>query len=249
MSKHKLSPEQIVDNWNKLLKIIEDGFDGERRQKLLKLYNDFEERIVTCPASGKTFYHGAYPGGYVEHVINVISFAYIVHNNWIAAGAKPKYTEEELLFAALNHDLGKIGDIDNPYFIEHNERWRNDRGEIYIHNDKIRWMEVSDRSLWLLQNYGIKFTQTEMLAIMLHDGMYEESNKSYLVAFTEGKQLKDYLPIVIHHADMMATLVEKDDFMELNKKEKSENKPKINNKIKSDVALKIAKDFFKKDED
>lgn len=249
MTKNKLSPEEIVKNWEYLLKIIEDSFEGERQTNLLKLYKDFEERIITCPASGKTFYHGAYPGGYVEHILNVISYAFIVHNNWIAGGANPGYTEEELVFSALNHDLGKIGDINEPYFIEHNERWRTDRGEIYIHNDKLRWMEVSDRSLWLLQEYGIKFTQTEMLAIMLHDGMYEESNKSYLVAFNEGKQLKDNLPIIIHHADMMATLIEKDQYKEFNKiREQLPKTLKLNNKIKSNATLKIAKDFFKKEE-
>ena len=30
----KLTPEQIETNWNKLIKIIEDTFEGDRKEKL-----------------------------------------------------------------------------------------------------------------------------------------------------------------------------------------------------------------------
>ena len=34
----KLKPEQIEQNWNKLIQLIENTFEGERKEKLLKLY-------------------------------------------------------------------------------------------------------------------------------------------------------------------------------------------------------------------
>ena len=246
----KLTSQQIVDNWNKLLSVIENTFQGERKEKLIELYKHFEDRMPITPASGKTYYHGAYPGGLVEHTLNVINYALQLYDLWIANENKPAFTKEELIFCALNHDLGKVGDLEEPYFVEHNERWRKDRGEIFIHNDKIRWMDVADRSLWLLQYFGVKYNQTEMLAIMLHDGLYDEANKSYLIAYTEGKQLRDNLPILLHHADMMATLLEKDEFLGIKKQKSLEQLNKDvtkSKKLKSQVAVNIASDFFKKD--
>ena len=42
----QFTPEQIQDNWNELIKLIEDTFEGERKEKLLKMYKHFEDRIV-----------------------------------------------------------------------------------------------------------------------------------------------------------------------------------------------------------
>jgi len=239
-----LTPEKIVENWESLLKIIEDNFTGERKTNLLKLYKHFEDRILYCPASGKDFYHGAYPGGYVEHVLNVVYFAMVLDNIWVKEGFVKNYSDESLIFAALNHDLGKIGDEENEYFISHNEKWRKERGEIYIHNDKIRFMEVQDRSLWLLQDFGIKVSQSEMLAIKLHDGMYSEGNKPYLVAYTEGKQLKDNLPVILHHADMMATMIEKSKWSSSKPDPTSPKVTKELKKIKNEKMSEITKQFF-----
>ena len=56
----ELTPEKIVENWNALIQLIEDTFDGERKDKLLKMYNFFEDRMSVAPASGKEHYHNAY---------------------------------------------------------------------------------------------------------------------------------------------------------------------------------------------
>ena len=48
----QLTPEQIVENWNKLIQLVEDTFDGERKEKLLKMYSHFEDRMSVAPASG-----------------------------------------------------------------------------------------------------------------------------------------------------------------------------------------------------
>ncbi len=241
----KLTPEQLVQYWDALIEIININISSPRKEKLLKLYNDLQDRILYCPASYKEYFHGAYPGGYIVHVLNVIKFAGELDELWTKNGASRNFTDEELIFCAINHDLGKIGDIEDPYYVEHDERWRKERGEIYLINPKIRYMTIPDRSLWLLNNYGIQLTQTETIAIKLHDGMYDEGNKAYLQGYSEYKQLDDNLPIIIHHADMMAMSIEKDQW-------KSSNKPadkKIKKKkevIESDAVKQAAQDFFKK---
>ena len=34
-----LTPEQIQENWDKLIDIVETTFEGERKDKLLKMYD------------------------------------------------------------------------------------------------------------------------------------------------------------------------------------------------------------------
>ncbi len=61
------------------------------------------------------------------------------------------YTKEELVFSALNHDLGKMGDEHNDAYIPQDDQWRRDKlGEDYKFNDRLEFMSVPDRSLHLL---------------------------------------------------------------------------------------------------
>ena len=39
----KLTAEQIVQNWERLLEVIKTEFTGERQTKLLSMYQDLEE--------------------------------------------------------------------------------------------------------------------------------------------------------------------------------------------------------------
>ena len=66
-----LQAKQIEQNWNSLIQLIEDNFSGERKENLLKMYDDFKDRMMFSPASSKEHFHNAFPGGYVEHVLNI----------------------------------------------------------------------------------------------------------------------------------------------------------------------------------
>jgi hypothetical protein len=82
------------------------------------------------------------------------------------------------------------------------------RGEIYTFNTQMDYMTVPDRGLWLLSQSGIEVSKNEWLAIKLHDGLYDESNKPYLLSWAPETKLRTSLPIIIHQADMMAARIE-----------------------------------------
>ncbi len=71
----KLTAEQIVHNWNDLMKVIDDNFEGERKNKLKSMYTDLEDRMSMQPASSIDHYHNAFEGGYVDHVLRVVKCA------------------------------------------------------------------------------------------------------------------------------------------------------------------------------
>ena len=113
-----LTPEQIQSNWNHFLNTIRQYITGERGIKLLEFYQKHEERFVMMPASHRPQYHNCFPGGYIDHVNRVVAAALKVDAVWREFGMMDTYTTEELVFSAINHDLGKFGDEQNEAYIE-----------------------------------------------------------------------------------------------------------------------------------
>jgi hypothetical protein len=205
----KLTAEQIQDNWDELIGYINKYISEPRKEKLLEFYNQYSERLIFMPASHKKEYHNAFPGGYIEHINRVIKAALKINSIWVEFGADQNYTIEELVFSAMNHDLGKIGDENNESYIPQTDQWRKDKlGEDYKFNDKLEFMSVPDRGLFLLNSYGINYTKNEWLAIKLHDGLYDESNKPYLISWAPETKIRTALVYIIHQADLLAAKIE-----------------------------------------
>ena len=204
-----ITPEQIKDNWDKFLSNIELYISEPRKQLLLEFYTKHEERFIMMPASHKSQYHNCFPGGYVDHVNRVVAAALVFNTVWHEFGMIDTYTTEELVFSAINHDLGKFGDEQNAAYIEQTDQWRRDKlNETYMFNDRLEYMTVPDRGLHLLISNGIIPTKNEMIAIRTHDGLYDESNKAYLMGFTPETKPRTSLVYVLHQADLMAARIE-----------------------------------------
>ena len=206
----KLTAEQIQNNWVEFLVNIETHISSPRKEKLIEFYKKYEERIMLMPAAHKKEYHNSFPGGYVEHVNRVVKAALSLSATWEGFGADMStFTQEELVFSAINHDLGKMGDEENESYIPQTDQWRRDKlGEDYMFNTKVPFASVPDRGLYMLQSHGINYTFNEMLAIKTHDGLYDESNKKYLHTFMPEQKPRTCLPFILHQADLMAARIE-----------------------------------------
>jgi hypothetical protein len=205
----KLSAEQIQENWIQFIGYIDTYISEPRKTKLKNFYEKYAERIMLMPASHKKEYHNAFPGGYVEHVNRVIQAALEFEQVWSKFNVTKNYTIEELVFSAMNHDLGKMGDENNESYIPQTDQWRKDKlGEDYTFNSKLEYMTVPDRGLYLLNSHGIEYSKNEYLSIKLHDGLYDESNKPYLLSWAPETKVRTSLVFIIQQADMMAARVE-----------------------------------------
>ena len=199
----------VEKQWNQLNDTIKTYIKGDRQKPLLKMYEALADRVLTAPASAHTTRHNCFPGGYIDHVNRVVKCALSVYETWKTLGANVStYTVEELVFAAVNHDLGKVGSMTEDYYIANDSKWHVERGAIYKINPKLQFMKVPDRSIFLLQENGISFSENEYLAIKLHDGLYSKGNESYLMSAMPEFSLKTDLPILLHHSDHLATLIE-----------------------------------------
>jgi hypothetical protein len=205
----KLTAEQIQENWEQFNRYIDEYISEPRASKLKDFYDKYSERIMLMPASHKKEYHNAFPGGYVEHVNRVIDAALKLNSVWEEFGVDKNYTVEELVFSAMNHDLGKIGDDENESYIPQTDQWRKDKlGEDYTFNSKLEFMSVPDRGLYLLKENDIDYTKNEFLTIKLHDGLYDEANKPYLLSWMPETKVRTSLVHIIHQADFLAARIE-----------------------------------------
>jgi len=201
--------EKLQANYDVFLSYIDKYITEPRTTQLKKLYTDHAERIMIMPAASTDHHHNAWPGGYVDHVMRVIDCALELKTLWIKMGAAINYTEEELVFAAINHDLGKMGTEEAEQYLPNDSEWhRKNLGKIYKYNSANPFMPVPDRSLFLLQQRGIVVSFNEYLGIKLHDGLYDEGNKPYYISHSKDSKLKTNLPILLHHADHMASRIE-----------------------------------------
>jgi hypothetical protein len=208
--KQVYTPEETLKMWNDLIEYIDIYISSPRKEKLLSFYEKYQERIMFAPASHRKEYHNTHVSGYLDHVLRVINASLKLYHVWGEFEADMStFTVEELVFSALNHDLGKMGDEQHEAYIPQTDQWRKDKlGEDYTFNTQLPFASVPDRGLFLLQSYGIPYTFNEMIAIQTHDGLYDEGNKKYLLNFPPEQKPRTCLPYILHQADLLAARVE-----------------------------------------
>ena len=226
-------PEQIKSNWDKLQKIIEDNFKGDDLKNIINLFNHFEDRIIEAPASGRPTYHNCFVGGWLDHTLRVIETSLQTREHFIGLGVEVTATEKDVVLAAMFHDLGKLGDLNDPYYKYQTDEWRRNKlQEWYTHNSDMETMSVTDRALWLLQHFNIKVSTEVWKAIKMSDGMFDKGNEDYYRRSSDSRNILHY---IVHFGDWMSTVAEKQHYIQGNIKQQE--------KIK-----KVTREFDKQDE-
>ena len=205
--------KQLEENYNKFIAAIKKLFKGERLEKLLHMYSmeELGSNLLLSPASGNKSFHNAYEGGYIDHIMNVVNNSIRMKKLYESVGGVIDFTDDELLFAAFHHDLGKLGDTGKMSYIPNDSDWHvKNRGEIYKRNPELSWLNATDRTFYLLNKYGIVCTENEYFGIKLTDGLYDDDNKKYLIVYDQSKVVPTNMHHILHWADHMSTTIERD---------------------------------------
>jgi len=204
---------ELKANYEKFIQILKKYFKGERLEKLLHMYseNELGINLTISPASGSIYYHNAYVGGYIDHIFNVTKNALRMKALFEEAGGKIDFTDEELVFSCLHHDLGKLGIPGQMHYIPTDNDWEKKKGHVFKRNEEISYMSLTDRTFYSLNHYSIQYNENEYFAIKLTDGMYDEDNQKYLAGHDIKKQLRGKLQFIMHWADHMSTVIERQD--------------------------------------
>ena len=132
--------------------------------------------FYSAPAS--TRFHGNYPGGLLEHSLNVYDELYRLIKVYPEIAAD----EESLAIISLFHDLCKV----NFYASEKRNRKTADgkweQYDAYTINEKFCFGGHGSKSLFIVQNF-VSLTPEEAVAINCHMGFSDEAGKYVASAF------------------------------------------------------------------
>lgn len=157
------------EKYNNLLRRLDDD-------NLNVLLDNFGERLIMCPASPRSDQYGCFPGGLIDHALNVAATMRSLDKAYNSNLPIPSIIKVGLL-----HELGKVGDLKLRYFIEQDSSWHREKlGQLYKFNESLNKMSISHRTLWLLQQHGVKLDNDEWLAIQLAPGSHFEENRFYV---------------------------------------------------------------------
>jgi len=138
---------KLEKNWDLFYSIVQRIEDTTVRDSLLSLCDEQKDRFAAAPASTRTDFTGAYPGGLIRHSLSVFTLSKNLNKSLLF-----KEDIDSLIVASLFHDFGKIGNDEEDYYIDQESSWHRDRGMMYELNPNIAKTHPSQRSLWWLTN-------------------------------------------------------------------------------------------------
>lgn len=195
----KLTTKEHAKNVDEFLGLISSITDVKLKAGLMKILETMGERLFEAPASNKLEYHNCFSGGLVDHSLRVYRNLRLLRDSFA-----PEISDDSIILVSLFHDLGKVGSVDEPYFIPQTSAWHKEKlGMYYEHNTKIGYLGTAQRSLRLFDQFNVPTTEDEYKAVLIHDGQYIPENKPY--AHKEGM-----LGLLLHQADMLACKMEHD---------------------------------------
>ena len=185
-----------MTNKERFLEICRIHIQREGLDKLL----DWLEKSDFYEAPASTKYHGNYPGGLLEHSMNVYDCMRRVAKHY------PEYpvTEESIAICALFHDLCKVNFYQKGFRNVKDEatgQWV--KKEIYEINERFP-IGHGEKSCIILQWFFTKLTVPELLAIRYHMGSFDAAVKGGDFGISRAYEMEPLAPM-LHLADLEAT--------------------------------------------
>jgi len=144
---------------------------------IARLLNDLDQRIIETPGSMTTEGFACHPGGMILLSLRVTEKMIALSN---ALNLSEKVRPSSILMVGLFHNLGLIGNLTEKYWVENPSSWHREKGILYTYNENLSKSQISDRSLFILQSYGIQLTYDEWISISISGGSHHESNRFYI---------------------------------------------------------------------
>ena len=132
-------------------------------------------RLALCPR-GLTESEGGNPGGLVSFSLEVALTGKSMANFY---DVEPK----SIVKVSLLHELGRMGhlfDEGKSLYLDQESSWHQEKlGQFYKYNDSCPKMNIGHRTLWMLNELGIKLTYDEWVSIAVSQGLHLQENAFY----------------------------------------------------------------------
>ena len=152
----------------RFIEIYKKNITREGADKLLEylISSDFFE----APASAR--FHSSYPGGLVDHSLNVYDCLVDYLSSPSAKKLGFEYTDESVAIVALLHDLCKIAVYKKGFRNVKDERGVWQRVDTYEYDDQLPYGH-GEKSVYIISGF-MRLTREEAFAIRYHMGYSSE---------------------------------------------------------------------------
>ena len=152
-----LEQAKIVSNTKKYFETATNN--GFMNDELIQFLG---EDFIKAPASSMAYYHNAFEGGLIDHLLKVASYAVKINNT---LPEDEKVDQTSLIKVCLLHGIGKA----KLYKPCTSEWHRKNQGKMYEFNEDLVSMRIGERSVYYILSHGIKITEEEFSAILFFD--------------------------------------------------------------------------------
>ena len=155
-----------MTNQERFIEIFQTNVKREGADKLLAYLTSDASDFFRAPAS--TRFHGAYPGGLLEHSLNVYDcLCDILARPRYKEVYGVSYPEESIAISALLHDLCKVNFyVESTRNVKENGVWKE--VPFYTINDRLPYGH-GEKSVYIISGF-MKLTRDEAFAIRYHMG-------------------------------------------------------------------------------
>lgn len=145
------------------------------KDELSSLENADVTRLALCPR-GLTEKDGGSPGGLVTFSLEVALTGKSMADFY---GVDAK----SIVKVALLHELGRMGhlaDEKKALYLDQESTWHQEKlGQFYKYNEECPRMNIGHRTLWMLNELGIKLHYDEWVSIAVSQGLHLQENAFY----------------------------------------------------------------------
>ena len=153
--------EKLKNNWDLFTNIVSTKIsDPTVKDPLISLCKEVEDRLAICPASTRRDNIGAFSGGLVWHSLNVLKTMKDLNKLYEA-----KYSPDTLILVSLFHDIGKLGNEEEDYYLRNESDWHRKNGMLYEINKALPATSISSRTIWWLTSSNVPLSESEIHAI------------------------------------------------------------------------------------
>ena len=168
--------------------------DDPRKHALLAFYDDYKD--VFHYAAGSSHNHQAWPGGYADHIADILRINEVTYDA-LTAFRPLDFTKESAAMALFLHDIEKLFKH-GPSDSKKCSLWQK-QAQTYAEWEALKW----DILNFMEEKYGFQLTEEERKAIHFAHGEGIEYRKDMRVSFP--------LAAHVHHCDNTSARIYYDD--------------------------------------
>ncbi|MBX6361569.1 MAG: hypothetical protein IRZ03_15995 [Acidobacterium ailaaui] len=164
-----LTKEQILGNWKKFLKYLENWSDS-RKDAIYNFYQTNDTSACTLPYYFINTEKGSNIGDFVRFKLSLIKdlihlFDKLKEPEWKTE--YEKYIFNSVLFVVFTYDIGKINSEGYEMYVPD----EMNKGS-FKYNEDLRYMRYNERSIFLLNNMSVHMSEEEMITILNSDFVF-----------------------------------------------------------------------------